>query len=458
MRPAGTDLDGGAPPKATDELLKALWPVVRGVADGYARDGDERDDLVQECIIRIAGKLPRYRRARGSVEAWARAVAENRCRSLKRADPARGRVSLEECPEVRDERPVADDLAARAEAREALSGAAGRLSNDERRAVALTFDDLGYEVAGEELGMPSDAVRRLVRSGLHLMRDDACLAAWNPRSRPPAAPTAEGLALSFGKVPALALEPNGDARDHIRRGVESGKLGGLLDGVWFASDWSELRHLVDGLAGCPTFLDAQSANGDDWSANLKTLHEDFPNCPIIAHGDADGPWFRGTLARDVECIATLRRDVDDDPPHVRGAARRASDRHETEFLISRLREETPRRMHAVLGVVVRDTVEPCSVSDLCVRAGLSPRTLRRWCDESRLPAPHRLLSLARIYHVERLVRWSRHGRGAVALALGFTDASRYWRVVRRELGGTPGEIERRGGPDYVADVIAGGAP
>jgi RNA polymerase sigma factor (sigma-70 family) len=120
MRPGGTDPNGGAPLEATDELLKTLWPVVRGVAAGYARDRDEREDLAQECLIRIAGKLPKYRGAVESVEAWARVVAENRCRSLRRADPAGGRVGLDECPEIRDERPSADDLAERAEAKEAL--------------------------------------------------------------------------------------------------------------------------------------------------------------------------------------------------------------------------------------------------------------------------------------------------------------------------------------------------
>ena len=457
MRPAGTDLDGRAPLEAKDELLKALWPVVRRVAAGYARDRDEREDLVQECLIRIAGKLPKYRRQGGSVEAWARVVAENRCRSLKRADSAGGWMGLEKCAEIRDERPSADELVERDEANEALTTAAARLSNDERAAVALCcFEGLGYREAGEELGMPPDAVRRLVRCGLHLMKDDASLAAWNPRSRPSAAPKGEELAPSSGEVPALALEPNADARDRVRRGVEGGRLGGLLDGVWFASNWSELRHLVDRLAGCPTFLDAQSPDGDDWSANLKTLHEDFPDCPIIAHGRADGPWFRGSLASAVECVAVLRRDVDDDPPHVRSAVLRASDHHETEFLLSRLRENTPRRIHRALGVVVHDTVEPCSVADLAARATLQPRTLRRWCEDSGLAAPHRLLSLARIYHVERLARWSHHGRGGVALAVGFTDASHYWRVVRRELGETPAEVGRRGGPDYVAEIIVGG--
>lgn len=458
MRPGGTSPHGGAPLKATDELIKALWPVVFGVAAGYARDRDEREDLAQECLIRIADKLPKYQSESGSVEAWARVVAENRCRSLTRADRGGRRVAFDECREIPDEKTPADDRAERAEAKEALGAAAGRLSNDERAAVALCyFDGLDYREAGRELGMSVDAVRRLVRCGTHLMRTDPRLAAWNPGSRPPAAAEEKGLAPSSGEIPALALEPDADARDHVRRGVESGRLGGLLDGVWFASDWSELRHLVDGLAGCPTFLDAQSADGDDWSADLKTLHEDFPECPIIAHGRADGPWFRGSLARDVECVAVLRRDVDDDPPHVRSAVRRASDRHETEFLLSRLREKTPRRMHRALGVVIRDTVEPCSVASLAARAGLPVRTLRRWCKDSGLPAPHRLLSLARIYHVERLARWSHHGRGAVAVALGFSAASPYWRTVKRELGETPGEIGRRGGADYVADVIAGGA-
>ena len=98
MRPGGTDPNGGAPLEATDELLKTLWPVVRGVAAGYARDRDEREDLAQECLIRIADKLPKCRGAVGPVEAWARAVAENRCRSLKRAGPAGGRVGRR--PEV----------------------------------------------------------------------------------------------------------------------------------------------------------------------------------------------------------------------------------------------------------------------------------------------------------------------------------------------------------------------
>ena len=98
-------------------------------------------------------------------------------------------------------------------------------------------------------------------------------------------------------------------------------------------------------------------------------------------------------------------------------------------------------------------MSPCTVPDVAGDLGFVERTLQRLCAALGIPSPGTLISLARIFTVERLAEWSRQPSGAVALALGFSDRSNYRRLVHRKLGDPPSVIHRRGGADYVEEVI-----
>ena len=77
---------------------------------------------------------------------------------------------------------------------------------------------------------------------------------------------------------------------------------------------------------------------------------------------------------------------------------------------------------------------PSNVPKTAGSLGVSQRTLYRRCATLRIASPWILISLARVFTVERLAEWSGQPGGAIALALGFSGRSNYRRMVRRTLG------------------------
>ena len=103
--------------------------------------------------------------------------------------------------------------------------------------------------------------------------------------------------------------------------------------------------------------------------------------------------------------------------------------------------------------LLRRTLFACSVEGVAQDLRTNVRTLRWRCAAWGLPPPKTLLSLARIYHVQRLARWSGAPPTVVATALGFSSRSNYRRLVRTVLAAPASEVEGRGGPSYMANLL-----
>ena len=111
--------------------------------------------------------------------------------------------------------------------------------------------------------------------------------------------------------------------------------------------------------------------------------------------------------------------------------------------------ETRRIAALVLSMAHR----PCPVPEVAAALGWSHATLARRCVALGLPPAKCLISLARIFTVERLAEWSGQPSGVVAVALGFSNPPNYRRLVRGTFGAPPSAVRERGGAHHVARVV-----
>lgn len=441
-------------PQASEDLLLRLSPVIRKASERYAVDEDHANDLIQDCLVHISVKLQRCR-AEGieSIEAWAWKVTHNLCKSLKRADPTVDRFGDDDGRSIPDSGPLPDELLERKLRRAAVRAAVRKLPRGQRDAIELVYlHGLSHGDAAIRLGVGVDALRASVGRGIHKLKGMRDLAVWRECSRRNTLSRAHSL--TDGQHPVLALESEPWARDRIRAGMCFGEIDRLLDGVYFATGWDDLYAMARRAPGCPVIVDPGfPTTRRSGIEKLRMLRARLPGCPIIGHGHPAGAWCGTSVRHEIGFVAVLRAGLDDDREAVRLAALRAADCDETERLLDRMRSCVPRNVHQLLDAVLRESLTRSSVGRLAETLGLTPHTLARKCRTHRLPTPKRLLSLAVIFHVERLARWSGHRRGPTALALGFSDAADYSHLVKRTLGATPTEVARTGGPDYVALVM-----
>ena len=145
--------------------------------------------------------------------------------------------------------------------------------------------------------------------------------------------------------------------------------------------------------------------------------------------------------------------VDDDFDALDAAILRSIDVGRVHLLLERLGRYADPFAHRVLRHALNLAIGPATVSQIAGSLGRPRRTLQRRCAVLGIPGPWTLISLARIFTVERLSQWSSQPSAAIALALGFSHRANYRRLTRRLLGVPPSIIGKRGGADYVEEVI-----
>ena len=224
-------------------------------------------------------------------------------------------------------------------------------------------------------------------------------------------------------LPALVKAP--ELRGWVRMAVELGPVSRIVGPVAFARGWDELRVLSRRSPGAPAVVERGAALNKRW-AEL--------GAPIV-------PVSRTARARDAKALeSAVLRSID--PAGALGAL---------EEMERRAGREARRIAARILSMAHR----PCAVPEVAAGLGYSQATLARRCAVSGLPCAKRLISLARVFTVERLAEWSRQPSGVVAVALGFSNPSNYRRLVRGTFGAPPSVVRERGGARYVARVVSG---
>ncbi len=255
--------------------------------------------------------------------------------------------------------------------------------------------------------------------------------------------------------PLLALLASRHLRDRTRIALRFGTASRIIGPVTYVNDWQELGTVAAHHPGSPALVDTfPSANGGPRTDQPDSCRNGWlSRTPIICYGRIGVRRERKLSSGGITFAASLRPGVDDDPGAIDAAILRSIDAQR----VRRLRLRIDRTAHPdtaeIVGCALDLSTGNCTVPDVARRIRRTARTLQRRCSLLGIPSPKKLLSLARIFTVQRLGEWSGQPYGAVAVALGFSDRSNYRRLVRGVFGRTPTEMARCGGHQYVAQTI-----
>lgn len=254
--------------------------------------------------------------------------------------------------------------------------------------------------------------------------------------------------------PLLALQSNPRLRARILLVLRLGNSSRLIGPVVFASSWRELAELGGRHPGSPALVDPGFGGADELPAGRFDGSNPglWSNTPLIHYA----PGSRGKRApadSGASFVERLRPEVDDRIDVIDATILRCIDVRRVHCLVERLRNEADPLSHDVFRNALKLAPRHSRVAAISAALGLSERTLQRRCAAYGIPPPKTLLSLARVFAVERLAEWSGQPSGGVALALGFSHRANYRRLARRHFGHIPSAIRQRGGTCYVEEVI-----
>jgi RNA polymerase sigma-70 factor (ECF subfamily) len=159
-----------AEPAALGALYELYGSELYGLIVGMVGDGGEAQEILQETMWRAWRDSARYDPARASVRTWLHMIMRSRVLDWRRRVGARVRTTgLADVDSAED--PTAVEALDRVADRHDVLRAAGRLSDAERRAIALTFfGGLSQAEAARALGVPLGTVKGRVRSALARLR------------------------------------------------------------------------------------------------------------------------------------------------------------------------------------------------------------------------------------------------------------------------------------------------
>lgn len=234
-----------------------------------------------------------------------------------------------------------------------------------------------------------------------------------------------------------------------------GRASGIIGPVVFANDWSELADLAKGNPGSPAVVDPFLAGYRETSSTdpLRTFCIHRPSTPLISYTRLNGTRQRQLADPNIALTAQIQAGLNDDFATLDTIILRSIDVQRIRVLLHRVEQVVCAGMARVFRHALDLAVGPAVVPELAVRLGISTRTLNRHCSGFGVHSPKTILSLARVFTVERLAEWSRQAGGQVALALGFSDRSNYRRLVRRTLGFPPTTLRSGGGTEYAVEII-----
>lgn len=229
-----------------------------------------------------------------------------------------------------------------------------------------------------------------------------------------------------------------------------GKSSGILGVVVFASSWRELAEFARQYPGTPALVDPGFGFTDEPEspAPIRTNPRRWSLTPLI-HYAATGPGQHPATGARLPFAARLRPGVDDSLDAIDATILRCMDVGRADRMVDRVKRRCDPFALRVFVHALSRGIGPSRVRELAADLGLIERTLQRQCAAIGIPGPKRLLSLARVFTVERLAEWCHRPSGSIALSLGFTDYSNYRRLRRRLLGNTRGHV----GTGHVEDVI-----
>jgi transcriptional regulator GlxA family with amidase domain len=109
----------------------------------------------------------------------------------------------------------------------------------------------------------------------------------------------------------------------------------------------------------------------------------------------------------------------------------------------RRQSKEPSKLRDLSTFVLDHIDEPLPVERIAAHAGMSPRTLTRWCREHLQESPAQLVRKLRVDEAKRLLEETSLPVKDICARTGLTDASTMWRAFMDQLGVTPMEYRQR---------------
>lgn len=171
------------PPDVDDLLLRAIGCgdesafrslVERHIDRAYAlalrilQNPADAEDVVQETLLKIWNTRGSWQEGRARFSTWLYRVVTNRCLDLRRQPRME---EMDSAPDLADAQPDALTALHRDEVSDLLQAAMGRLPDQQRVAIILSyFDDLGNAEIAEVMETTVSAVESLLKRGRQALK------------------------------------------------------------------------------------------------------------------------------------------------------------------------------------------------------------------------------------------------------------------------------------------------
>ena len=160
--------------RGADELLRCYGPMLRYIIAPILPDPREREECLNDVVMRAWDRIGQYDRGQGGFPAWLSAVARNTARNRLRAGEGRGGRELPELsPDAPDPSPGPEELMLRKERLRRLREVIDGLGGMERELLYRKYYYLHSTAeTGAEGGLPGGGVGgRLPRPRLRLRKE-----------------------------------------------------------------------------------------------------------------------------------------------------------------------------------------------------------------------------------------------------------------------------------------------
>jgi len=189
--------------------------------------------------------------------------------------------------------------------------------------------------------------------------------------------------------------------------------------------------------------------------HLDALRARFPAARVIDEGiyvQDKGVWTSAGVTAGIDLTLAL---VEEDHGHQVAMTvakrmvlflRRSGNQAQFSSALRRQEKEPTKMRDKVRDIstfVLEHLDEPLPVERIAAKAGMSPRTLSRWCREHLRESPAELVRKLRIDEAKRLLEETSLPVKDIAVRTGLCDTSTLWRGFIEHLGITPAEYRLR---------------
>ena len=143
-----------------------------GVCLRICQDRSAAEDVLSDVYLLIWRRAGAYEPGRASPITWLATIARNRAIDWRRSTAARPSASLDDAPDVADDRPSAVDTLLQSEQDQRLHLCLDQLDDRQRTAIRTAFfEGLTYAEIAERDAVPLGTMKSWVRRGLHRLKD-----------------------------------------------------------------------------------------------------------------------------------------------------------------------------------------------------------------------------------------------------------------------------------------------